>query len=76
MWIDGVKKLEHVDVNFRDSYDLFGWNHLILSPYPNPQSPADQQQHWDAIIGSTKYIAPAGTLPKVVGVKRDDLVSP
>ena len=61
IWIDGVRKAAFADVDFRSTYTTRGWNHLLLSPYGNPSSPANQTQDWDNIVGSTSFITWAGT---------------
>ena len=56
MWINGQKKASYTNVNFRSNYTQRGWNHLMVSPYPSPSSPASQQQWWDDIAGSNHWI--------------------
>jgi len=59
LWIDGVKKASYTDVNFRDSYQEHGWNHLLLSAYQNGgPAPADQSLYYDEVIVSPKVVVP------------------
>ncbi len=79
MWIDGTKKLEHTDVNFRDQYDQYGWNHFMISAYTNPSSPASQRQFWDAIVVSATAGDGGGSespVPNVPGFDRTDRQDP
>jgi hypothetical protein len=75
-WVDGVKKAEYTDVNYRGSYNLFGWNHMMLSAHQDPVAqPHDQD--WDVVVGSTTLIQSVtanNTIPAPTGVVRTDTI--
>jgi hypothetical protein len=50
VWINDQLKVKYTDVNYRDSYTRYGWNHLMITASATPVSPQNQEMYWDDIV--------------------------
>ncbi len=58
LWIDGRLECERKNLNFRDSYDVYGINAVFLEAYWNNGSPVKQSRWYDNFVVSTSRIGP------------------
>ena len=65
LWVNDEKKCYYTNVNYRGTYSIYGWNHLMMSMHAFPSSPQSQWISRDNIeIHSGPPIEPPG-FPKV-----------
>ena len=50
LWIDDDLKCNYININFRGSYQKFGWNHLMMSFLGSPSKSASQWVSRDNIL--------------------------
>ena len=58
MWLNDTLICEYLNMNYRSSYDKFGWNHLMMSIDPNPIHPQEQWISRDNILILSNSVLP------------------
>jgi len=49
MWINDNLKADYKNVNFRDSYNKYHWNAMMLTASASPTAPKNESMYWDDI---------------------------
>lgn len=65
LWINGVLEAESTDLNFRDSWDEYGINAVMLSHYVNAGTPTSHAKFVDDLVISTSPIGCRPATPAI-----------